>query len=56
MNQTVGMVMISAMPRKTTAGASVFSCEVLVPRRCSAPSAGIPTTTMPANIAAIISS
>jgi hypothetical protein len=43
------------MPRKTSAGASTFSCEVLVPIARSAASPGTPRTTMPANMATTIS-
>ncbi len=55
MRATIGIVMINAIPRKMTAGASILSSDVLVPSSCRMPSAGIPRTTMPTIIAASIS-
>jgi hypothetical protein len=47
--------MVTAMPSSTRDGASTFSSAVLEPIARSAPSAGTPSTTMPANMATTMS-
>jgi len=49
------MVIVAAMPRKTTAGASSRSSEEPLPRAFRAASPGRPSTSMPANITTTIS-
>ena len=52
---TIGSVMVAAMPRKTTDGASSRSSDVPLPIAFSAASPGRPNTIMPANITTTIS-
>ena len=52
---TIGAVIVKAMPRSISDGASVSSCARLLPAALNAHPAGTPSTTMPANIATTIS-